>query len=283
MVSIMIPAKNEGFLQKTIDGIIEQATGQFEVIVGLDGYSPNPPIINHPKVKIIHSAKGLGMRKMINAMVDMAQGEFILKTDAHCIFDKGFDEKLSGDCDDNWVSTLNQCSLDGDTWARKENQIDYWYLSAPEGILENGRHEGLHAIRWWGRSDEKKDVIIDDQMSFQGSCWFTTKKHFHNMELMDTNGFGDFANEACEIGMKTWMSGGRVVINKKTWYAHLSKGKKYGRGYFLSKQAVIDSSKFNREFCMKKIWPKAIYDMRWLVEKFAPVPTWENFNWEAHA
>jgi len=152
MISIIIPAKNEKFLQRTIDGIIEQATGPFEIIAGLDGYEPNPPIKNHPKVKTIHSAEGLGMRKIINAMVDAAQGEFILKTDAHCIFDKGFDEKLSGDCDDNWVSTLSQYSLNGDTWKRKDNNADYWHISAPDEILENGRHLGLHAIRWWERT-----------------------------------------------------------------------------------------------------------------------------------
>ena len=50
----------------------------------------------------------------------------------------------------------------------------------------------------------------------------------------------DIQQEAEEIGLTTWLSGGRVVTNKNTWYAHLFKGKELGRGYFLSLQKTRD-------------------------------------------
>lgn len=285
MVSIIIPARNEPFLQKTINGLLENAVGNIEIIAGLDGYWPQPAIQNHKHVHLLHTAESIGMRAMINAMVDLSKGEYILKTDAHCIFDKGYDEKLVADCKENWVVIPRQYSLDDDNWCRNMNKpyVDYWYFSAPGGIEEGGKPEGLHGVRWRDRkiTPELENEMISDQMSFQGSCWFMTKNHFHNMELMDIDGYGDFANEAGEIGPKTWFSGGRVVVNKKTWYAHLHKGKKHGRGYPLSKNSVIRSGVYCRNFFMDCKWKKAIYDAKWLVDRFGgnEVPTWKNFDW----
>lgn len=278
MVSIIIPARNEKFLQKTINGILENATSDIEIIAGLDGYNPEPALESNSRLKILRTENSIGMRQIINEMVKASQGDFIMKTDAHCIFDKGFDEKLSKDCEENWVVIPRQYVLDDDNWCRNMDRpyVDYWYLSAPDGVEPNGCPIGLHGVRW---RERQNDLLIDNQMSFQGSCWFMSKKHFYNIDLMDSHSFGDFANEGCEIGMKTWLSGGRVVVNKKTWFAHLHKGKKHGRGYFLSKSSVIGSGKYTRNFCMGNSWPKAVISMKSFVDIFSPVPTWIDFDW----
>ena len=55
-------------------------------------------------------------------------------------------------------------------------------------------------------------------------------------------GYGQFAQEAQEIGFKTWLGGGQVMVNKLTWYAHLHKGQHYGRFYKMpSGNAEADS------------------------------------------
>lgn len=288
MVSVMMPSCKERFLQKTIDCALEKCTGEIEVIAGLDGYVPDPPLREDPRVKIVHFKERTGMRPMIRAMADVAKGEFIMKCDAHCQFAEGIDETLAADCDDNWISVPRQYHLDDEKWDRqlsrgRKNYADYWYLSAPS-VLEDhekgAQNLGLRGIRWYRNIHDPslEDIKIDDLMTFQGSCWFMTKKHFLNLKMQD-EGFGTFGYEAAEIGTKTWLWGGRVVVNKNTWFAHLHKGKKWRRGYFLAKHTLKKSGFYFIDMCMNNKWPNAQYTMRELVEKFGTPPTWENFDW----
>jgi hypothetical protein len=135
----------------------------------------------------------------------------------------------------------------------------------------------------WGEKDkdeELKKVLIDDLMSFQGSCWFTTKKHFDHIGGLDEENYGSFGKEPQEIALKTWLSGGRVVINKKTWYAHLHKGKKYGRGYPLGKSDFGKATVYLNKWLTDSAWDdRQTRPFEWLIEKFWPVPTWPN-DWK---
>ena len=290
MVSIIIPARNEKFLQKTIDCLIEKATGDYEIIAGLDGYWPTPAIKDHPKVTLLHAAESIGMRPMINSMARIASGEYILKIDAHCQIGEGFDEILAADCEDDWIVVPRQYSLDDEAWDINHGKptIDYWYLSPPtyiENIEEAAsRDRGLHGTRWHERKSFPgcHDKKIDDLMSFQGSFWFMTKKHFNRIGVMEPASYGNFAYEAVELGMKTWLCGGRVVVNKNTWYAHLHKGEKHGRGYMLQKSSVRKAAEYCVDTWMNNKWSGTVpgRNIKWLVEYFAPVPGWDNFDWE---
>ncbi len=51
-VSIIIPSKNEKFLGKTIESIINNATGDYEIIVVLDGPTSYPIIKESKKLSI---------------------------------------------------------------------------------------------------------------------------------------------------------------------------------------------------------------------------------------
>ena len=70
----------------------------YEIIVGLDEYDPDPPLLEHPKVRVFRSEKRMGMRPMINELARLATGKYIMKTDAHCAFDNGYDKKLVNIC-----------------------------------------------------------------------------------------------------------------------------------------------------------------------------------------
>ena len=48
MLSVIIPARNEIYLQKTIDSVLSAAKGEIEVIAILDGYWPDPPVSDSP-------------------------------------------------------------------------------------------------------------------------------------------------------------------------------------------------------------------------------------------
>lgn len=284
-VSIVIPSRNEQFLYKTTLELLEKATGDIEIIVILDGYWPIPEeIISDKRVTYLHRGEPRGMRNGITSAVKIATGEYIMKIDGHCMVGKGFDEILKVDCESDWVVIPRRKRLDAEAWDIQDvgkPDIDYEFLSFPDDPADFGG-AGLNGRIWTDRIIERKDnpeYDIDDNMSFQGSCWFMPTKHFHKMELMDEKNYGEFWNEAQEIGLKTWLSGGRVVTNKKTWYAHLHKGKKYGRGYRISNRTIEQGAMFGNKWIDNKAWGKQTKPFSWIIEHFWPVPGWPD-NWK---
>lgn len=271
-VSVLIPSRNERFLAQTIDDIFAKATGSIEVIVSLDGYWPDPPLEDQPNLHIIHRSKPVGMRPGINACATVAKGDYLMKCDAHCMFEEGFDEVLLADCDEDWVVIPRRYSLDAENWCRRnKGPIDYHYLGYEE--KEDGS-VSLHGKEWRQRRKDRADILIDDEMSSQGSCWFMSRKHWDRLEGLCVYGYGDFIQEFQEIGGKTWLGGGQVKVNKKTWYAHLHKGKTYGRGYFVAKGSWDRGLRYSSDFWLNNRWDGRIRDFEWLIDKFWPVPTW---------
>lgn len=296
MVSVLIPARNEIFLEKTIQDLLAKAKGEIEIIVVLDGYWPveqnrehwsTPDIIDDPRVIYIHRSVSHGMRDAINSAAKIARGEYLLKSDAHCMYDEGWDEKLKADVsyykthtddkNDNWIVIPRRHRLDPERWTFNELDrpdkppIDYEFISCRD-------EKGVKGVIWNERTKERMDkpeYLIDETLSFQGSCWFMTKNHYLNrLGGMNEEGYGPFVREAQEIGLKTWLSGGRVYVNKKTWYAHLHKGPTYGRMYFIDKRAMIRGNKYCDDYWFSNSWKEAKYDLAWLIERFAPVPGW---------
>jgi hypothetical protein len=100
------------------------------------------------------------------------------------------------------------------------------------------------------------------------------------MGELENDKYGTFGKEPQEIGFKSWLGGGKLMVNKKTYYAHLHKGRKYGRGYSLSSGELTKGGKaINQWLVFKKAWDKQIYDIKWLIDKFAPVPGWDKCDW----
>ena len=266
-VSIIIPSRNEIYLQKTIEDILTKAQGEIEVITVLDGYWPTPQLVDDDRLIILHRGQSMGMRAGINGAVAIAHGKYLMKCDAHCMFDQGFDVKLAADCEKNWVVVPRRYALDPEKWQFIDNPkypIDYMYLSSD-----------LHGVVWDQKNKDPKlkEKLIDDTMSNQGSVWFMPKDYFHELELMDEATYGTFWNEFQEIGLKAWLSGGRVMVNKKTWYAHWHKTSDVGRGYPLGHSEQDKALKAVAKW-QDKGWHKQIYDVKWLIDKFKPVPTW---------
>lgn len=284
-VTIVIPSRNETFLPHTIKDLLKHAEGDVEIIAILDGYWPKPDeIVNDARVHYLHRGEAQGMRKGITSAVDIATGKYIMKIDAHCMVDQGFDTKLKADCEPNWVVIPRRKRLDAENWAIQDvgkPDIDYMFLSFPNDPNDWGG-KGLNGKIWTDkirRIGDDPAKLIDDEMSFQGSCWFMHRDYFYELELMDSDNYGAFWNEAQEIGCKAWLSGGAVKRNKKTWYAHLHKGKKYGRGYRLPEDWLTKGASYTRGWAYNEAWDKQTIPFEWLIEHFWPVPTWPE-NWQ---
>lgn len=282
-VSIIVPSRNELFLSKTVDDLFNKATGEIEVIVVLDGYWPDPPLKERPNLIILHQDTPKGLRAANNLGASVATGKYLMKCDAHCMFAEGFDEVLKNDCDDCWIVVPRRYSLEPESWTlRPKPPIDYHFLDCP---LTNLEFFQFHGMIWpeRARDPKYKDIMVDDLMSFQGSMWFMHKEHFTDrLGGMSEEGYGTFSQEPQEIGNKTWLGNwdGRVVVNKKTWYAHLHKGKQYGRGYSISQNAVHRGHEYSAKYWMSNSWKERKYNIEYLIDKFWPVPTWPE-NWKS--
>lgn len=289
LLSVIIPSRTEQYLQKTIDDLLIKAKEPIEIIVVLDGYWPNPMLTHNTKVSIIHHGtfhNSLGMRASINAGMAIASGKYVMKIDEHCMVDKGYDIKLKTDCEDNWVVVPRRYRLDAENWSIIEDgrpPIDYMVLDYPYQ-RPGDKTCGLHGAEDKQNYYNKKDVLIDNLMTMQGSCWFMTRKYWDTtIKNMDEKNYGPFTQEAQEISIKTWLSGGRFVINKKTWYAHMHKGNK-GKGYGFSTEQYKRHCELNekgRIYCIE-YWINTKdykYNFEWLINKFWPIKGWPE-NWK---
>lgn len=284
-LSVIIPNRNSPFTTKTIEDVLEKAVTNIEVIVNVDEKWPNP-LAEDKRVAYIHSGSPRGMRWGINAAVGLAKGKYIMKTDDHCMFGEGFDKILiDNHAEDNWVQIPRRHSLDAENWKinRTRPHRDYLYLCYP--AKGKAHDDGMHGAEWWRRQKERTDpkYDIDDTPSMQGSCYFMTKNHFDNfLGGLSEEGYGQFAQESQEIGFKTWLGGGAMKRNKKTWYAHLHKGKTYGRMYKINNfnNYTVEASNWSAEYWLNNRWKGRIHDFSWFVEeKFPNMPTWPN-NWK---
>ena len=126
MVSIIIPARTEKFLNRTIQDVLEKATGKIEIFPVLDGYPDDFPYekIKDPRVKYVSLPLPENFerrkRQAVNTAVSISHGEYVCWMDAHCVLAKGFDEVLSRDCEDNMVMVPRRYKLNPETWDKGE-------------------------------------------------------------------------------------------------------------------------------------------------------------------
>jgi len=278
-VSVLIPARNERFLKQTVESLFKSAGGEIEVIVGLDGPEQIHPIPDgRENLRMLWFPKTMGMRAMTNACAAEADGQYLMKTDAHCLFAPGFDLALQADCDDNWLVVPRRKRLDAERWEVEDPHrlpIDHHYLDCP---MTNPGGFQFHGVVWPRRTSARLQIEIDETMSFQGSCWFMARRHWDWLGGMSEDGYGIFCQEPQELGNKTWLGGGQIMVNKKTWYAHLHKGKLWGRGYPQGRSELAKGHEWSARYWIGNQWAERGRDFEWLVEHFWPVPEWPD-NW----
>jgi glycosyltransferase involved in cell wall biosynthesis len=269
MVSIIIPSREERFLNNTIRDVLSNATGDIEIFPVLDGYEPEELVVD-PRVKYIRIPNNGRMQKRqgINTAVSISNGKYVMALDAHCMVGKGFDEILKKDCEENWIVIPRRYKLNPIEWKPYTDDgipidYEYWmYRSYADGILK--------PYHWGQRAIERKDIMIDDTLTCQGSCWFMHKSYFKKMGFMDTNGYTGWGQEDVELAMRAWTDSGRMVVNKNTWYAHLFKGKTYGRYYKMNQNQHAESRRFAFDYwCVKRK-----DEFMKVLKKFAPIPNW---------
>jgi len=215
-LSIIIPSYKDPYLWKTVNELLTKSElgDELEIIAVFDGYWPDTTV-EDKRVKYIHLGRNRGMRDAINAGVSIATGEFLMRTDEHCMFDQGFDRKMVEVCQENWILTATRYFLDPVKWERMDLPP---VIHEKLKIREGRKFEG----QFWRTLDAKlKDEPISETMSMQGSCWVMPKKWWDTViKELQTEGYGPLIQDSHEMVFKTWKAGGKLMVNKETWFAH---------------------------------------------------------------
>jgi len=274
-LSVIIPARNEIYLEKTIRNVLENIRGNTEIIAVLDGYIPNPQIVlNDERVLFLHNKEAIGQRQSINMAAKISNSKFIMKLDAHCAVDEGFDVKLMADCEYDWTVIARMYNLDIDTWKPKlHKRTDYMYISSPdsEKPFRAMYYEGKAKDEYQRQPDNDKE--IDDIMCCMGPSFFMHRERFWELGGCNEE-HGSWGNQGIELSCSAWLSGGSLKVNKKTWFAHWFRG---GGGpgfpYPLSGKDVEKARSYSKNLWLNNKWPMQKRPFQFLIDKFNP-PGW---------
>lgn len=292
-LSICIPARCEMFTAKTVENLIDNIEGDTEILVGLDGSWADPPIKDHPKVKIYHVSESIGQRGITKQLVRLSNAKYIAKVDAHCAFDKGFDVKLMADMQDNWTVAPMMKNLHAFDWVCPDGHRRY---QGPSGVCKECGKETVKDIIWHAKDNPQSTAYcfdtephfqyfgdfkkrpegqgdLTESMSLQGSFYMMTRDKYWELGI-DDESWGSWGSQGIEIACKTWLSGGKVMVNHKTWYGHMFRTQGADFSFPYPNSGSGKSKKRARELFFEGKWDKAKYPLSWLVEKFMPVPGW---------
>lgn len=300
-LSIIIPAKNEIFLQNTIDDILKNIEADTEIIVILDGYWPDNGIPDHPRIVLTHFTRTVGQRAGTNYGVSLSRSKYVMKVDAHCAFDKGFDRKMLEAIKDHddWTMVPLMKNLWAFDWICPDGHTRY---QGPSGKCKECGKETVRDMKWIGKnSPQSRSFCFDaephfqyfrefnkrpagqgevtETMSLQGSCFMMTREKYLELGINDEK-YGSWGSQGIEVACKTWLSGGKVMCNRNTWYAHMfrTQGGDFGFPYEIHGKDQDAAKKRVRDTFFNNKFPKAKYPLSWLIEKFWPVPGWTEAN-----
>lgn len=310
-LSVLIPARNEMFLAKTVETILANIRGNTEIIVFLDGNWTNPPIQvdDDPRVTIVYSPVSIGQRAGTNQACRLSQAKYVMKIDAHSSVDEGFDVKMieamqqAGDDVTMVPMMYNLHAFDwvcaGDSEGKRCAHRIYqgptpekcecgskmeremiWMPRLHKKSMYYRFDKTLH-FQYWGNYGKRPEASgnLAEIMSIQGSCFMLTREKYWELDICDEK-HGSWGQQGVEVACKTWFSGGRVLVNKNTWYAHMfrTQGGDFGFPYPLSGSDIDKSRNYSRFLFEEGNWSgkKDGRDLTWLLDKFYPVPGWHD-------
>lgn len=275
-LSIIIPSRNEEFLQNTIDDIALHAKGDTEILVGLDGWYPKLTLPNIP-IRFSISSEPIGQRAMQNRLVKMSTAKYIMKVDAHCSFSNGFDVEMMKLMDSKTVLTPLMFQLHAYDWLCECGKRQY------QGVMPPPCHKWTKDIKWeikpkpfytnfffdsnliFGYCPKQSEESLTETMAIQGSGFMVDRKTYWKWNLCDES-FTSWGFQGAEVSLKTWLSGGRVLTTRDAYYGHLFRGLEEFP-YQRDMKDVEHAKDYCHELFLKGKW-KGEKSLAWLVRKF---------------
>ncbi len=286
-ICVVIPSRNETLLSRTVNQYLAAAKfpNDVEIAVVLDGWDVRPKgkitqeladaykrqihdikalAAIDPRIVVHELPEAKGVRHALNRVVATTTCKYFIKLDAHCELSQNWDDELIKSYEDAGLETLiipRICSLDPETFQHGDRFFDYLYIDSD-----------IHQRHWpeYAQSAEaQKDVC--EVMSNLGASWFTSVQYWWQLGGHDESLYM-WGESAPETSLKCWLSGGRQLLNKRVWFAHVFRRR---FPYRLNGNRVIANKQRTKEYWLNNEYPMQIHPVEWLVKKFAPVPTWE--------
>lgn len=302
-LSVIIPGRNEMFMAKTVENVLANIRGDSEVIAVLDGYWPAPPgLQDHPRLKVIHHTEAVGQRAATNDGAKLSRAKYVMKLDAHCAVDVGFDIKLMKDCQPNHCLVPAMHHLHAFDWVCKDcghrtyqgvkpNACIKCYKSNLEmELVWKPRHNKPHIsyrfdknlqFQYWNSHAKRPEcqVPLVETMSFIGACMFLERDRFWALGGMDEE-HGSWGQFGTEWACKSWLSGGKLIGSRNTWFAHMFRTGNFAAPghstwpYPMSQEQIERAREHSRNLWLNNSWSHQVHNLEWLVEKFSPIPDW---------
>ncbi len=305
------------FLNRTVEDVLAKRRADTDVIVVLDGEWPTVPLPQHPDVHVVHRSVSIGQRAATNLAARLSGAAYVMKLDAHCAVDEGFDQKLiAADVEIgrpdltqipgqynlhafDWVCACGRRTYQGPTpticvackIARFTRDV-VWTIDGANGKV--GRR--VHSTSWCFNADLHFDYFAEftnrpeakgdlvPTMSGLGACFFMRRARFWELGGMD-EAHGSWGQFGTEIACKSWLSGGLHYVNKRTWFAHLfrTQGLDFGFPYPQDARQVEHARTYSQQLWRGGTWPKAVRSLASLVDQFWPVKGWSDAHRQALA
>jgi len=296
-LSIIIPSRNEAFLKNTVEDILENIEADTEIIIVLDGQWCVEPLNKHKRVTVVYLPISIGQRASCNLACKLSKAKYIAKVDAHCSFDKGFDRKMIEafkETGDDVVMVPNMKNLHVFDWVctkcgnrryqgrtgicekcgGEEKKEIVWFAKKSPNSTSYRFDTTLHFQYWGGYKKQQKGDLVET-LSLQGSFFMITRENYWKLNVCDES-WGSWGNQGSEVAIKNWLSGNKVICNKRTWYSHLfrTQGGDFGFPYHQSGKQVSNARKCSRDIFFNNKCKNQKHPLSWLIEKFKPIPDW---------
>jgi glycosyltransferase involved in cell wall biosynthesis len=301
LLSVIIPGRNEQFMRHTVDDVLAHTGEDTEVIAVCDKYWPEPPLLQHPRLQVLHFGETVGQRAATNLGASVSSAKYIMKLDAHCSVGENFDERMIELMEPDMTMIPAMHRLHVFDWhcngcgEREYQGTKPKACKACEGtdfsmaMVWAPRWEYPATVTWrfdkalhfqyWrdfrktDRFKQQEPTGVAETMSCIGACFMMERERFWELGGMD-EGHGSWGQYGTELACKAWLSGGRMVTNLKTWFAHLFRTGNFGKDGESSwpypiNQRDIDAARTHS----RDLW---INDPRLpgLIDHFKPVPDW---------
>lgn len=303
ILSVLIPARNEQWLARTVADVLAHARADTEVIVVLDGAWPDEPLPQHPALQVVYLPTAIGQRAATNLAARVSNARYVMKLDAHCSVAEGFDVALitaAVELGPHVTQVPAQHNLHVFDWVCSGCGARTYQGPTPTAACACGApatafhrdviwkpRRGVRTTAWrfdaelkfqyWGEFTKREEGKgeITETLSCLGACWFLDREWYWSLGGLD-EAHGSWGQMGTEIACKSWLSGGRLVTNQRTWFAHLfrTQGGDFGFPYPLSGREVEHARAHSKSLWLGEQWPGAIRPLSWLIDHFAPVPEW---------
>jgi len=190
-VSVVVASKNEGTrLRSTIESLADTLTGDDEIIVVDDGSTDGSGDLGPlpgASVKVFHT-EGLGASGARNFGARRSSGKYLVFSDAHMQYPKGWWEPLLGAIEDGKAGAAAPAIVD----LEDAERIGYGLRFASVDL----------EIEWMGKPDRSPAAAP----LLPGACLAMRKEVFGVIGGFD-EGLIQWGSEDCEISLNLWLAG----------------------------------------------------------------------------